>query len=117
MLLATVLSGLTLPFFWVTPTPLALAVMIAMGLLGGIGQLLVVQAFHHAPASAVAPWNYSAMIWAALLGWLVWSEVPDEPLLVGAAIVIGSGLYLLYRETRLRTSRGMRRRPSAGSGR
>ena len=117
MLLATLLSGLTLPFLWVAPSPLDFAMMVAMGLLGGIGQLLVVQAFHHAPASAVAPWNYTAMIWAALLGWGFWGEVPDETLLVGAAIVIGSGLYLLHRETRLRTSQGMRRRPSADSGR
>jgi drug/metabolite transporter (DMT)-like permease len=117
MLLATVLSGLTLPFLWVTPAPLDLAVIIAMGLLGGVGQLLIVQAFHHAPASAVAPWNYSAMIWAALLGWIFWTEMPDEALLVGAAIVIGSGLYLLHRETRLRRFPGRRRRPSANSGR
>lgn len=117
MLLATLLSGLTLPFLWVTPTPLDLGGMVLMGILGGIGQLLVVQAFHHAPASAVAPWNYSSMIWAALLGWIVWSEVPDEKLLIGAAIVIGSGLYLLHRETRVRTSPDRRRRPSADSGR
>jgi drug/metabolite transporter (DMT)-like permease len=117
MLLATVLSGLALPFLWVAPASLDLAVMIAMGLLGGAGQLLVVQAFHHAPASAVAPWNYSSMIWAMLIGWIAWSEVPDEKLLLGAAIVIGSGLYLLHRETRIRTSPGRRRRPSEDSGR
>jgi drug/metabolite transporter (DMT)-like permease len=117
MLLATLLSGLTLPFLWATPTAVDLATMTAMGLLGGVGQLLVVQAFHHAPASAVAPWNYSAMIWASLLGWIAWSEVPDQKLLLGAAIVIGSGLYLLHRETRLRTFPGRRRRPSADSGR
>jgi drug/metabolite transporter (DMT)-like permease len=117
MFLATLLSGITLPFLWITPSPIDFAIMIAMGLLGGIGQLLTVQAFHHAPASAVAPWNYTAMIWAMLLGWGIWGEIPDEVLLVGAAIVIGSGLYLLHRETRLRTSLGMRRRPSADSGR
>jgi drug/metabolite transporter (DMT)-like permease len=117
MLLATVLSGLTLPFLWVSPTAPDLAVLIAMGLLGGIGQLLIVAAFFRAPASAVAPWNYSAMVWAALFGWTFWGEMPDEPVLLGAAIVIGSGLYLAHRETRFRTSRDMHRRPSADSGR
>jgi drug/metabolite transporter (DMT)-like permease len=116
MLLATLLSALALPFVWVTPRPLDFAVMAVIGVLGGIGQLLMVQAFHHAPASAVAPWNYSMMIWALLLGWLIWGEVPDAAVLLGAAVVIGSGLYLLHRETAIRTSPGRRRRPSAGSG-
>jgi drug/metabolite transporter (DMT)-like permease len=117
MLLATVLSGLTLPFLWVTPEPRDLAVMVAMGLLGGVGQLLIVAAFFRAPASAVAPWSYSTMLWAALFGWLFWGELPDGPLLVGAAIVVGSGLYLVERERRLRTSPGTRPRPATDSGR
>jgi drug/metabolite transporter (DMT)-like permease len=117
MLLATVLSGLALPFVWVPPTALDLAAMISMGLLGGIGQLLIVQAYHHAPASALAPWSYSSMIWAVLFGWTIWSEVPDVPVLTGGAIVIGSGLYLLHRETGFRTFRGRRRRPAEGSDR
>jgi drug/metabolite transporter (DMT)-like permease len=115
MLLATIVCGLALPFVWVTPSWLDLATMAAVGLLGGIGQLLMVQAFHHAPASAVAPWNYSMMLWAVLIGWLFWDEVPGLAILTGAAVVIASGLYLLHQERRLRKSLGKHPRPSAGS--
>jgi drug/metabolite transporter (DMT)-like permease len=117
MLLATLLSGMTLPFVWVTPTLGDFLVMVAMGLLGGIGQLMVVQAFHHAPASAIAPWNYTQMLWALFLGWAIWGELPDRAMLLGAAVVIGSGLYLLHHETRVRTSPDKRPHPSADSGR
>jgi drug/metabolite transporter (DMT)-like permease len=117
MLLATLLSGLTLPFAWVTPSLPDLLVLIAMGLIGGVGQLVMVQAFHHAPASAIAPWNYTQMIWALLLGWFFWSEIPDAATLSGAAVVIGSGLYLLHHETRLKKSPGKHPRPTADSGR
>lgn len=98
-LTATVVSGAALPFAWVTPDPADFALLAAIGLCGGIAQLLMTRAFQIGPASLVAPFEYSAMIWAVLFGWLIWHELPDAAIWTGSAIVIASGLYILHRET------------------
>ena len=60
-----------------------------LGLAGGTGQYLMTQAFRLAPAAVIAPFNYTAMIWASLFGFLIWSELPTPALLVGGSIVAG----------------------------
>jgi drug/metabolite transporter (DMT)-like permease len=102
------LSLLLLPFGWVTPTWPDLAILAAIGIASGVGQYWWTQAFRFAPASVAAPFSYTAMIWAVLFDFLVWSSVPTLPLLGGALIVVISGLYILYRET-------VRRVPQADS--
>ena len=91
-----------LPFAWVTPGPIDLLALVSLGLVGGIGQYWTTQALFYAPAAAIAPFNYSALIWGLLLGFLFWHEVPDRATLVGATIVTLSGLYILHREARRR---------------
>lgn len=105
--LAGTLAGLaSAPFGWVMPDALTLAVLIGVGLLGGVGQLLLTQALKVAPVAAVAPFDYTQLIWASLLGFLVWGELPRPVTLAGAVIVAGSGVYILYRETvRMRAAR------------
>jgi len=92
-----------LPFFWVTPTPVDLALFCSIGLIGGFSQYWTTLALYYAPAAAVSPFNYTALIWSSLIGFLVWSEIPALPTIIGGAIVTLSGLYLL-------SSEGFRRR-------
>jgi drug/metabolite transporter (DMT)-like permease len=97
-LLTTLFSGLTLPFNWVTPTPTDWALAVVMGGCGGIGQYFMTRAFGLAPAAVVSPFNYAGLLWATFLGWLVWGDVPKTHVFIGAAVVIASGLVILYRE-------------------
>ena len=87
-------------YFWVTPTPLDLLLFALAGFFGSIGVMCLTHAFRMAPAAAIAPFEYTALVWATLLGYLVWGELPDKFTLVGALVVIASGLYIIYRETR-----------------
>jgi drug/metabolite transporter (DMT)-like permease len=105
--LAGMLLGLaSLPFNWVAPAPFTLGVLVVMGLLGGVGQLLLTQALKVAPVAAVAPFDYTQLIWASLLGFLIWGELPRPVTVAGALVVAASGVYILYRETmRMRQAR------------
>jgi drug/metabolite transporter (DMT)-like permease len=85
-------------FHWVTPDPLTLAVLIAGGVVGGIGQLFLTEAIRVAPVGVVAPFDYSQLIWAAILGFLIWGELPHAMTLAGALVVAASGIYILHRE-------------------
>lgn len=99
-LTGTIVTGLALPFFWTAPDMLGMAVMATIGLVGGMAQYCVTLAFRLAPAVVVSPLNYTAIVWASVLGFAIWGEIPTLPVLAGAAIVILSGIYILYRETR-----------------
>jgi drug/metabolite transporter (DMT)-like permease len=85
-------------FHWVTPDPATLACLILGGLVGGVGQLLLTEAVRIAPIGVVAPFDYTQLVWATGLGFLVWGEVPKAATLVGAVIVAASGVYILHRE-------------------
>ena len=97
-LAGTVLGGVVSIFHWVTPDPLTLAVLIASGLVGGVGQLFLTEAIRVAPVGVVAPFDYSQLIWATGLGYLVWGELPHAATLAGAMVVAASGIYILHRE-------------------
>ena len=99
--LAGMVLGLaSLPFGWVIPDMTTLALLIAAGLIGGVGQLLLTEALRRAPVAVVAPFDYTQLVWASLLGFLVWGETPKIATLAGAVVVAASGVYILYRETR-----------------
>ena len=70
----------------------------AVGLSGWAGQHLITEAFRLAPASVVAPFEYTALVWGVAIDWVVWQALPGARMLAGAAIVIGAGLYLIHRE-------------------
>jgi drug/metabolite transporter (DMT)-like permease len=72
--------------------------IVAIGLAGWAGQYLITEAFRLAPASVVAPFEYSALVWGVAIDWVVWQALPGARMLAGSAIVVGAGLYLLYRE-------------------
>ncbi len=91
---------LIVPFVWVMPDAQGWALMAAMGLIGGAAHYTLIKAFSLAPVATLSPFNYSAMVWAALFGFLVFSEVPDALTVLGAVIIAASGLYAFFREQR-----------------
>jgi len=98
-LVGTIVVSPALLWTWRTPpTPLVWAVLIGLGLLGALGHWLLILAHRHAPASALAPFYYLQIVGAVVFGLTVFGDVPDGWTLLGGGIVIGSGLYLLYRE-------------------
>jgi drug/metabolite transporter (DMT)-like permease len=96
---AVVLGGASLPWQWVTPTPLSLVYLVGIGLVGGFAQMAMTHAFRLAPVAVVAPFDYTALIFATGFGYAIWGQIPDRFVWAGAAIVIASGLYILHRET------------------
>jgi drug/metabolite transporter (DMT)-like permease len=101
----TSLSMLTLaalmPFHARAHEPYAWAVLAALGLFGGFGQLFLTASLRFAPVSVVVPFDYAQLLWAVLLGWLIFGDHPPATTWGGAAVIILSGLYTLYREHKL----------------
>lgn len=88
-----------IPFVWTTPSSWTVALMlVGIGALGSIGHFFLISGHKLAPASVLSPFIYTQLVWVVILGYLVFDHVPNQLTMVGAAIVIGSGLYLLYRE-------------------
>jgi drug/metabolite transporter (DMT)-like permease len=94
---AVVLSVL-LPWVAVLPSVPHVLLALVLGVLSSTGQWLTVLAHRLAPASMLAPFSYTQLIWATAAGWLVFGNLPDEWTLVGASIIIASGLYTAHRE-------------------
>jgi drug/metabolite transporter (DMT)-like permease len=101
-LLGTALASLALPLVWTTPTAADAAIMVGMGAIGTVGQLLIIAAFAVAPASAIAPFTYAHLIWATFWGYVAFGDAPDLWTAVGAAVIVGSGVYVWRRERTLR---------------
>lgn len=97
-LLSIVVLGAMLPWNWLTPTPQALALMVATGIAGGLATLFLTRAYHLAPVAVVAPFDYLNLPVAAFAGWLVWREIPGSHVWWGAAVIVASGLYIIHRE-------------------
>ena len=97
-LVGALLSSMALPFAWVTPTPLEWGKLMATGLLGAVSHFALIKAFSLANAAVVAPFTYTSLLWATLLGFLLFGDFPDLWTVAGAALIVGSGLYILYRE-------------------
>ncbi|MGO4570508.1 DMT family transporter [Microvirga sp. 2TAF3] len=97
-LVGVVLLTVLLPFAWVTPDWHEIALGLGMGVLSTMGHWLVILAYRHANASTIAPLSYVQLLWAGVLGYLVFGSVPDSWTVAGAAIIALSGLYTAYRE-------------------
>ncbi|PZF78736.1 EamA/RhaT family transporter [Aestuariivirga litoralis] len=97
-------AALPLPFVWKTPQGIEWLLLGFMGLAGTIGHFMLIQAHRLAPASALAPYMYTQIVWMIAVGYLFFGDVPDLWTLVGAAIVVASGLFVFAGEARaLRT--------------
>ena len=93
-----IVTSCIVPWFWQWPGTFDWMLLIASGLMGGLGHLCLIRAFRSAPASMVAPFSYSALIWAILFGFVIWNDWPDHWTIAGATLIIGSGLYIFYGE-------------------
>lgn len=98
LVLSLIATGAMLPFTWVTPTALEGACLIGAGLIGGIGQIFFTKAFAQKNLAAIAPFSYLGIIWAVLLGWAFWDEIPGVNVGIGAVIIIASGVVITLQE-------------------
>ena len=98
---SALVSGVAMIGHWQTPNLADLSMFLLLGLLGGSAYILVVRAYAAAPGSIIAPFDYLHIIWASALGFVLWGDVPGLNVALGGAVVIGSGLYILHRETTL----------------
>ena len=87
--------------------------LIMLGVFGGIGHIFLTESYRHAAASVVAPFDYTSMLWALLLGYWMFGELPSALVYVGGAIVAGAGLFVIWRERQL----GLQRAREAGGPR
>ncbi len=93
--------GLAMPFFGQAHDATTFALLLGLGLLGGLAQIALTASLRLAPISVVLPMDYSNLLWSALVGWLIFSTLPSPSLWLGAPLIIASGLYIVYREHRL----------------
>jgi len=100
-LTSTLLSLLTIPFGWALPGGLETVYLILAGLLGGTAQIFITSAYRFADASVVAPFDYASMLFALVIGYMVFDEVPTGPMLIGAGLVILAGIIIILRERHL----------------
>ncbi len=88
-------------FGWTPMTALDLAIIMAMGVIALVGHFCINRSLKLAPASVVAPYHYTAIVWAVVLGFVVFADVPSPVTVAGAALIIGSGLFIFFRERRI----------------
>jgi drug/metabolite transporter (DMT)-like permease len=100
LILLSLFYGMTLPFAFVMPTWADMPLIIANGVTNMLGQYWWTRAIHLAPTSAIVPFQYLSLIWAMIFGFALWGDVPTIGLIIGSIIVVGSGLYLIWHETR-----------------
>lgn len=92
-----------LPFeSWRWPDAAGWGLMAFLGLIGGLGHYVMIRAFTIAPAASIAPFSYLNLVWATLLGFVMFADLPDRWTVIGAVMLAGSGLYVLYRERKVR---------------
>ena len=100
--LSCALAGLvTLPFGWVTPTVAETVALVSIGVLGGTGHIFLTESYRYASASLVAPFDYTSMIWALVLGYAMFGEKPTSEIVLGSAIIAAAGLFVIWRERQL----------------
>jgi drug/metabolite transporter (DMT)-like permease len=122
MVLATIigLASATLGWIdtslaWKWPTGNDAILLVTMGVAGGIGQITLTQSFRYAEASVIAPFDYISMIWAIAVGWFLFGELPQNIVIVGAAIVVAAGIFVIWREHQLGLDRSQQK--ASGPGR
>jgi drug/metabolite transporter (DMT)-like permease len=90
------------PFAWVQPSPSDFALLALLGVISMMAHVAVTQSLKLAPASVVSPFQYMLLVWATLFGWIFFKEWPDNWMIAGAAVIVASGLYLMWREREIK---------------
>ncbi|MGA2892168.1 MAG: DMT family transporter [Xanthobacteraceae bacterium] len=104
--LSCALAGLvTWPFGWLSPTGGEFATLVAIGTLGGLAHIILTESYRYASASVVAPFDYTSMLWALVLGYAMFGETPTPMIVVGSAIIAGAGLFVIWREHQVALAR------------
>jgi drug/metabolite transporter (DMT)-like permease len=98
-----VILSAMVPFVWVTPSWTAIGLGLLIGVASTVGQWIVVLAYRYGDASVLAPFSYTQLLWVGMLGYFLFSELPDVWTITGAAFIVASGLYIAHRE-RIRRS-------------
>jgi drug/metabolite transporter (DMT)-like permease len=102
-LVGTAATSLLVPFWWAMPTGwIDLALFLSLGPIAGLGHYLVAQAFRFGPASIIAPFNYGQLLGAVLFGYFLFGDLPSQWTWLGSGVILASGLYIAWREARLR---------------
>jgi drug/metabolite transporter (DMT)-like permease len=101
-LLMSSITALALPFVWVTPSAADFLLLVLVGLVGGVAQVALTEAWASAEVSSLAPYAYTSLIWAAVFGWVVFGDVPGFWTIIGAIIIVLASLYIMHRELRRR---------------
>lgn len=109
---ASLFALLTVPFGWIWPTPTQALLLVMAGFAGGIAQVLMTEAYRHAEASTVAPFEYSSLVLSLLVGYFVFHDIPTIHMVVGGLIVVGSGIFIVWRERQLGIQRTKARKVS-----
>jgi drug/metabolite transporter (DMT)-like permease len=97
-LFGAIVTSIIVPFFWQEPTAWEWFLLVCMGMFGAVSHYCLIRAFDAAPASAVAPFGYTTLIWAVIIGFVLFDELPDIWTFGGAGVIIASGLYIFHRE-------------------
>jgi drug/metabolite transporter (DMT)-like permease len=101
-----VVMAVVAPFFWQTPSWTDALLFLLPGIFGGTGHLLLIMAFARSEASLLAPYFYTVIVWATLLGWAIFGEVPDLFTFIGAGLIVAAGFYVWHRERKIAKMRG-----------
>ena len=104
ILVMLVASGFAVDGSWRLPTPFDFGLLVLTGLLSGAAHYLLIETFVLAEAAVVAPFRYSALIWGLLIGFLVWGDLPTESDWFGIFLIVGSGIYIIHRESKRRSA-------------
>jgi drug/metabolite transporter (DMT)-like permease len=109
-LICAVAGLATWPLGWVKPTPAEWVALLSIGLLGGTAHILLTESYRYASASLLAPFDYTSMVWALVLGYAFFGEVPTTMIVLGSAIIAAAGMFVIWREHQLTLAR--RREPA-----
>ena len=113
---STVAGLLTLPWGWTMPSGSVAPMLVLAGVFGGLGQIFLTSSYKFAEASLIAPFDYTSMILALLVGYFIFGEVPTGAMLIGAGIVICAGVLIIWRERQLGMERARQRKVTGKTG-
>lgn len=106
---ASTLSLLTIPFGWVVPDTITAAQLIGAGLFGGVAQILLTSSYRHAEAAFLAPFDYASILFALVIGYTFFDELPTIHTIIGSVVIVAAGVLIIWRERQLGMKRGSAR--------
>jgi len=112
-LVCTAIGLASIPFGWVPLSIGEASLLIAAGIAGGVGQILLTESYRHAELTTIAPFEYSSMLLSIVVGFVIFHEIPTIEMLVGGTIVTAAGIFIIYREHRLGLDRAKARKVSS----